>query len=275
MTNRETATIQGGLPLPLRQIAFLLPVDAGQEDAVAVATRVRGLIGRSLKQQSCIFDAQQSNCEGCSAREACYYGQSFKPPGPVELSGFGRVGTLPHRWSIHADLIGLYWRITLTLIGRECLHISQWQQAIVSACPQSAWLHDCHDLTSGETTCWQAVTPVRLRHRGRNAKKEEVAESLAKSVARKARMVAAMHAIAAPAEHLPAPICSSLLWHDTKRARRQGEEQPQGGWLMRAHWSAPDPWRPWLALMRQLGVGGQTVFGCGRFICITPCDDGK
>jgi len=233
-----------------------------------LAFRLRGALGQQLKRLHCLWDPKHARCAHCAARSDCFYGVSFDPPGPVVLPGFGRVGALPHCWSLQVDLSGLCLRMSLVLVGFEAQRVVQWQQAVQqlplmpSPCKSNAE-------DEAEGLLWQSLTPIRLRISGRNPRKEEVPTALARAIVRRARMLAAMHRIQAPEMQLPEPACSNLQWIDEHRARRKGE-QPMGGWMMTVRWpdETPASWRPWLALLRRLGVGKQANFGLGRFACV-------
>jgi len=262
--------MSGELPLPLGAFRFtFIPPTDWSDDGMAAAFRLRGLLGKGMRLSHCIFDAASTPCEDCQVRKQCFYGNGFEASGNCTIEGFGRVGSLPHFWSLHVGRLGLGWRGTLWLLGHEVERAEQWSQALEQTGLNLQWLP--HAEEPGETLSWQAVTPVRLRVNGRNPVAQNLGEAISAACARKVRMLAALHGLEAPEGRLPVPSCESGPWVDVERyAFRRGRTETYGGWMPRINW--PDDlsheWRTWLALLRRLGIGRQTSFGFGRFVCL-------
>jgi len=257
----------------LEQIALRFFVDVPDGwtvDVLQLSVRLRGLLGYALKHQCCIYDAAVAECAGCNYRQQCHYGLSFESTGPVEIPGFGKIGSLPHAWSLKVDLIGLRVRCELLLIGVECQNVDSWVQ-VVEALPMPIhWLYPAVE-GGNFSLLWDSLTPVRLRFQGKNPREHQVAAALSASVARKGRLLALLHEMDAPSSRLPEPVCTRLQWVEGERySFRRQELQPMGGWMMRVEWpeTVAAEWIPWLGLIRLLGVGRQTTFGFGRMGCI-------
>ncbi len=255
------------LPLPIWRFSFLAALQA--DDALAAADAFRGRIGAALKRQTCVWEAMDASppCDGCPHRAGCHYGMSFKPPGPVEVAGFGKLGTLPHEWVCRADGAGLLWRGELLLAGRECRQAGGWRAAIGRGVSPLVREADGPLREGRDAMRWISLTPARLKHGGRNARKPELAAAVAAAAARRARLLAALNAVQPPSSRLPEPEIAAARWVDGSRhSRTAGGEQPLGGWMLELAWPpAPSEWRPWLALLLLLGLGGQTHLGLGRF----------
>lgn len=255
-----------GFPVPLGALSFFFdpPADWPVEP-VAVAFRIRGVIGKRIRGMHCLYDSERTPCRGCAERPSCFYGSGFETLENVEITGFGRVGALPHEWSLAVDRIGQGWRVTLWLIGRETERAELWYEAIASLPFAVEWT-EAED-PARETRAWRSLTPVRLRVDGRNAGAEELAQALAASIARRSRMLAAIHGLAAPESRLEVADLVPLGWIDVERySFRHRRRELLGGWMLRVQW--PDDvgdWEPWLRLARVVGAGRQTSFGLGRF----------
>ncbi len=257
------------LPLPVGAIAFAFaPRKDWPTEPVAVAFRLRGLLGKHLKQMHCLLDAATSPCEGCRFQPSCVYGSGFESLRNLAIPGFGRVGAAPRLWSLHVDRLGQQWKATLWLIGRELERARAWHEAIASLPLAPGWMPP--EEVSPETLRWRSATPVRLRIAGRNPSADELAQALAATIARKARMIAALHGVAAPMSRLEVEALVPHGWLDVERfSFRHGRVERLGGWMLDVRW--PDDvgdWQPWLTLMRMVGVGRQVAFGLGRFICL-------
>lgn len=258
------------LPLPLAALGFYFsPPGDWPGEPVAVAFRLRGTLGKIIRQRHCLFDAARTPCEGCEMRSGCFYGNGFETMPGVEIPGFGRLGAAPHGWSLHVDRAGHQWRAALWLLAGEIERAEVWRDAIAALPLAPAWAEP--PALESETLRWRSLTPVRLRLRGRNPTREEAAEALAASVARKARMLAALHGADAPDSRLEIEDARVLGWVDVERfAFRHRRVERLGGWMLEAAWSerGGEDWRPWLTLIRALGAGRQTAFGLGRFGCL-------
>jgi len=257
-------------PIPLGSLQFAFQASSDWADhAMSAAFRLRGMLGKGMRQANCIFDVENSPCNGCSARMECFYGNGFETPNDYMIEGFGKVGSLPQLWSLQVENMGLGWRGVLWLAGNEVSRAEQWQAAVVDTGLPVQWL--AANLESEETLCWQATTPIRLRVNGRNPAADALGDTIAATLARKIRMLAAMHGLAAPEGRLPSPQCESGPWVDIERfSFRHSQQEIYGGWMPRIKWpdDLSEHWQSWLALLRQMGVGRQTTFGFGQFICI-------
>jgi len=256
--------------LTIRQLRFSWQRPAAWSgDLVAMGCRLRGSLGLALKSGCCFFDAKKTPCDGCLKRPYCHYGQAFEAPKAVQISGVGRMASLPHAWSLTVDQVGLHCEAHLNLAGMTLAHESSWRAAI-EALPlevvwqESIWINLPFSYT------WQGVTPVRLRLKGKSPRtKAEVSQAIVTSIVSKSRMLALLHGQAAPEAFLAEPYCLALQWHEASRyAFREGEKQSLSGWLAHIRWpeTVPEAWLPWLQLSQVLGVGRQTSFGLGRFV---------
>ncbi|RME86619.1 MAG: CRISPR system precrRNA processing endoribonuclease RAMP protein Cas6 [Zetaproteobacteria bacterium] len=256
------------LPLAAGELRWLIPAPAA--DPLAIGVRARGLIGRALKALHCRLDPDASACAGCAFRAECLYGTSFEPPEGVVLPGFGRVGALPHAWSLAVDIRGLGCVLRLRLVGFECANAAHWAEAVARAFTAQP-LAQLDGAALPMSLHWRAITPMRLRYRGRTPRAEELPQAIAHATARRAKMLAAMHGIASPTARLPEPRVEDAAWIEAERFRARTQSvQPMGGWVTTIHWpeATPEAWRPWLGIVRFLGLGRQANFGFGRLIAL-------
>lgn len=263
------------LPLPLGALGFYFtPPEGWPSEPVAVAFRLRGLLGKEIRRRHCMFDPERTPCRGCELRADCLYGNGFEAPENVNLPGFGRAGAAPHAWSLQVERAGQRWRGCLWLSGLEAERAATWRDAVAAMPVAPAWFRP--GPLEEETLTWRSLTPVRLRAGGGNAGRDDVARALAASVARKARMLAAMHGARAPEARLETGDVNVHEWVDVERySFRHRRVERLGGWMLDVRWPETSAdWRPWLALIRALGAGRQTSFGLGRFACLDGWPDG-
>lgn len=257
------------MPLPLGALVFTFePPGHWPAEPLAVAFRLRGMLGKHMREMHCLYDPAHTPCEGCDLRASCMYGSGFESPRDIRIPGFGRVGAAPRLWGLHVDRIGQQWKASLWLLGNELARAPDWHEAITTLPLPLAWMMP--EDVSPETLVWRSATPVRLRVAGRNPSPEDLAQALAATVARKARMLAAMHHIAAPTTRLEVCEVRPHGWVDVERfAFRHGRTERLGGWMLDVRWpDDPGEWMPWLVMMRMLGVGRQVSMGFGRFFCL-------
>lgn len=253
-------------PIELGSLAFFFEPPAGWPvEPVAVGFRLRGLLGKQIRRMHCLYDSERTPCRGCAERPDCFYGSGFETLENVEIPGFGRVGALPHAWSLAVDRIGQSWRATLWLVGEEIRRARLWHEAIEAMPLSIEWT--VADDPAGETLRWRSLTPVRLRLEGRNADAGKLGQALAAALARRMRMLAAMHGLAAPESRIEVADLVPRGWVDVERySFRQQRRERLGGWMLNVSWPDDEPeWLPWLRLARVIGLGRQTSFGLGRF----------
>jgi len=253
------------------KIPFIIDIpDDWSQNILHLSTRIRGMLGFNLKHQSCVYDAATSECSHCNFRQQCHYGLSFEASEPMSIKGFGKVGSLPHPWSLKVDFSGMQVRCELLLLGFECSNIESWLE-VISLLPLPTHLLCSSVESTPDSLQWLSLTPVRLRLNGKNPRKHQVADALSAAVARKARLIAILHEIKQPESRLPVPTCSDLKWIESDRySFRKEKFQPMGGWMLKAQWEEdlPIEWYPWLNLISMVGIGRQTTFGYGRMTCL-------
>lgn len=259
------AIAQSALNTTHIDFTFILP-QGWQRDPLQVAFRLRGVLGLSLKKNCCFFDAHATPCQDCPKRDVCHYGQSFETPQAVKIEGVGRVGSMPHAWSLAVDMQGLQVCASVILAGHELAFLKSWKAAITNIPYETHFCTCMHHEPAGSLQ-WQSITPVRLRHKGKTPTTEaDVASALVSSVVQRCQALAALHQQQIPTAQLQPPVCSDLIWQEaTRLSLRHKQTQKLGGWMMRIDWGEVDEaWLPWLQLTYALGLGRQTSFGLGR-----------
>lgn len=100
-------------------LQFTSPIRASTLTGYAL----RGLLGKALFRQVCIYEAPR--CNACALRTGCAYPQVFKPS---EIHVDRLPAYVVHKW--HVDRTGYGLRFQLILIGAAVSHLDTWLEAL-------------------------------------------------------------------------------------------------------------------------------------------------
>ncbi len=152
--------------LPCYGVQLYLQFSAPIRSSIVTGYALRGLLGRALFRQVCIYDS--ARCAVCALRTGCAYPQVFKPS---EITHARLPGYVIHDWRVDESGYGL--RFKLILLGTSAHYLETWLEAL-QAMNGSIQLDragdgriiDIHDLGSNQRltrlSSRKMITPISL-----------------------------------------------------------------------------------------------------------------